>query len=77
MLISQSLAQNSRNINLDVLRGIAIILVLFNHWDLYQDNFYLAPFLKTIKSFGWIGVDLFFVLSGYLVSGLFFYEYKK
>ena len=52
---------------LDFLRGLAIILVLFRHTD-------VAPFLTNM---GWIGVDLFFVLSGYLVSGLLFREYQR
>lgn len=52
---------------LDFLRGIAIILVLCRHQLLFD-------FLKTM---GWIGVDLFFVLSGFLVSGLLFKEYQK
>jgi len=51
---------------LDFLRGIAIILVLIRHSSITQ-------FLVNI---GWIGVDLFFVLSGFLVSGLLFKEYK-
>lgn len=53
--------------SLDYLRGIAIILVLLRHKYLYD---------FTIK-LGWIGVDLFFVLSGFLVSGLLYMEYKK
>ncbi|MDO7135401.1 acyltransferase family protein [Algibacter lectus] len=53
--------------SLDFLRAIAIVLVLFRHK-------YLFDF--TIK-LGWIGVDLFFVLSGFLVSGLLFREYNK
>ncbi len=52
---------------LDFLRGIAILFVLFRHIA-------LLPFLTKI---GWIGVDLFFVLSGFLVSGLLFKEYLK
>src|SRR5688572_15962219 len=51
---------------LDVLRGMAIILVLFRHGS--SDNF--------IQSLGWIGVDLFFVLSGYLITNLILSEYK-
>lgn len=53
--------------SLDFLRAIAIVLVLFRHKYLYD---------FTIKM-GWIGVDLFFVLSGFLVSGLIFREYNK
>jgi peptidoglycan/LPS O-acetylase OafA/YrhL len=52
---------------LDFLRGIAIILVLIRH----------IPFFTFTQNMGWIGVDLFFVLSGFLVSGLLFKEYLK
>src|SRR3954471_20438531 len=58
---------NHRLTELDFLRGIAVILVLFAHH-------YLISYTGTM---GWIGVDLFFVLSGFLVSGLLFAEYKK
>ena len=56
-----------RNHRLDILRGAAVLLVLLRHsgWQ--------APIAKV----GWVGVDLFFVLSGYLVSGLVFDEYVK
>jgi len=52
---------------LDFLRGIAILLVLLRH----------QPFSHFTKNIGWIGVDLFFVLSGFLVSGLLFKEYIR
>ncbi|MCR6637793.1 MAG: acyltransferase [Sporocytophaga sp.] len=52
---------------LDFLRGIAIILVLARH----------KPLFSFTSQMGWIGVDLFFVLSGFLVSGLLFKEYLK
>ena len=56
-----------RNQAIDFLRGIAIFLTLFRHFGI---NIYLYKI-------GWVGVDLFFVLSGFLVSGLLFGEYKK
>jgi peptidoglycan/LPS O-acetylase OafA/YrhL len=47
------------------LRGIAILLVLFDHFDL--------PFFSG----GFLGVDLFFVLSGFLITGLLYEEYYE
>lgn len=57
-----------RIIGLDILRGFAIILVIFRHGSLEKN---------IVTTFGWLGVDLFFVISGVLVSGLIFKEYKK
>jgi peptidoglycan/LPS O-acetylase OafA/YrhL len=53
---------------LDVLRGIAVLLVLVHHSPGGE-----GPVLRG----GWTGVDLFFVLSGFLVSGLLFKEYQR
>ena len=50
---------------LDVLRAIAVTAVLVEH----------APF-RFSGIAGWTGVDLFFVLSGFLVSGLLFAEHR-
>jgi peptidoglycan/LPS O-acetylase OafA/YrhL len=57
---------NKRFEILDIYRGIAILLVLFRHHEAF-------PFFNKI---GWIGVSLFFVLSGYLISGILFKELK-
>lgn len=61
-----NLSSKNRNPSLDFLRGCAIILVLFAHRD----------FIHPIKIIGWIGVDLFFVLSGFLIGNILFKEYK-
>lgn len=53
-------ANVSRIPELDGLRGIAIALVLAHHL------FYSAPGAPL----GWSGVDLFFVLSGFLIGGI-------
>jgi peptidoglycan/LPS O-acetylase OafA/YrhL len=63
---------------LDGVRGLAILLVLICHGALISarpggfDHF----FLTTLRT-GWIGVDLFFVLSGYLITGILLREKGK
>jgi peptidoglycan/LPS O-acetylase OafA/YrhL len=56
-----------RNRRLDVLRCIAVLLVIYAHGELPG----------RLTSAGRVGVDLFFVLSGFLISGLLFTEYQK
>jgi peptidoglycan/LPS O-acetylase OafA/YrhL len=57
-----------RLLALDVLRGVAILLVLGRHLPLSPDGT-AGPFQAWMMS-GWIGVDLFFVASGYLLATL-------
>ncbi len=55
--------------DIDGLRGIAVLLVVFYHFE--------KIFLNT-KFFqgGFVGVDIFFVISGYLISSILFNELK-
>ncbi len=56
---------NTRLQGLDTLRALAIILVLIFHYRSVVSNELLFGFITRI---GWVGVDLFFVLSGYLIG---------
>jgi peptidoglycan/LPS O-acetylase OafA/YrhL len=50
---------------LDAVRGLAVLLVLLHNTDVYP-----ALHLGFIAANGWMGVDLFFVLSGFLITGI-------
>jgi peptidoglycan/LPS O-acetylase OafA/YrhL len=65
--VAMAAGQSHRNQSLDALRCIAILLVIGFHLNFYS----------LWGRAGWIGVDLFFVLSGFLISGLLFQEYKN
>lgn len=54
----------SRQPGLDLLRALAIVIVVFFHAGIFG---FALPY--DLHRFGWIGVDLFFVLSGYLIGG--------
>jgi len=52
---------------LDGLRAIAVLLVLLTHFWTYPADFTIT---NRFAAAGWIGVDLFFVLSGFLITGI-------
>ncbi len=55
---------------LDGLRGIAILLVLVHAFDVIVPGGTLAAVVDMFLNIGWIGVQLFFVLSGFLITGI-------
>jgi peptidoglycan/LPS O-acetylase OafA/YrhL len=50
---------------LDAVRSLAVLLVLLHNTDTYP-----SLHLHLISDNGWMGVDLFFVLSGLLITGI-------
>ncbi|MEG0927493.1 acyltransferase family protein [Chryseobacterium sp.] len=58
---------------LDHLRALAILLVLMYHYRAFKH----PVWVETIGKFGWTGVDLFFVLSGFLISSQLFREMES
>jgi peptidoglycan/LPS O-acetylase OafA/YrhL len=70
---SRSLHSSRRIPELDGLRGMAIGLVLVWHYFAYPldpESGTAAPFLIRSLALTWSGVDLFFVLSGFLIGGI-------
>ena len=66
-----------RVLSIDVLRFAACALVLGCHADWPELTGPLAPLWQAWRTGGWVGVDLFFVLSGYLIGGLLLSELRR
>ena len=63
-----------RDLRLDGIRGLAVLLVLLYHT---HTPVRLLPADNRLLPGGWVGVDVFFVLSGYLITHLLLREWRS
>jgi len=64
----------NRIAGLDCIRSAAILFVMIFHYEVYYGG---PEWLEPLARFGWTGVDLFFVLSGFLISRILMREYEE
>lgn len=69
-----ALARQHRIPGLDGLRAVAILLVIICHTNvavgIHPVTSRADHLISVLSSGGWVGVDLFFVLSGFLITGI-------
>lgn len=66
---------NKKFYGLDHLRTLAITLVFLFHYTILSGG--QPQWLPAIMKLGWTGVDLFFVLSGFLISSQLFAQIQQ
>ena len=72
-----------RNATLDVLRGFAAMSVAWYHFTNGNPKFLASGPLKASGTYGWLGVEIFFVISGFIIpltlmrSGYRIADYRK
>ena len=60
------MAVSKRIPRLDAVRGVAVLLVILHN----ESSLFPSLHLERLFANGWMGVDLFFVLSGFLITGV-------
>ncbi|MDF2432086.1 MAG: hypothetical protein JWP44_1717 [Mucilaginibacter sp.] len=71
--VTSNISDKHKLLGLDHLRAVAIISVFLFHYQFFGH----PAWEKNLAGFGWTGVDLFFVLSGFLISGQLFSTIAK
>ena len=74
-IATDSLGASGHIPQLDGIRGLAVLLVMVLHFTLHgkmgeASAFWADQHFLRITLSGWIGVDLFFVMSGFLITGI-------
>ena len=63
--------QNNKTIEkleiIEILRGLAALAVTWFHLTEYGKAEYLNGWLSTFSKYGWLGVEVFFVISGFII----------
>ena len=59
-----SCQMQNKILQLDAIRGVAVLVVIMHN----QSTLYPSLYLERVFANGWMGVDLFFVLSGFLIT---------
>jgi len=66
-----------RNPALDVLRAFAVLWVVLHHMPGMIESVFGRGYFYGFTTGGWVGVDLFFVMSGLLISRPLFFEWRS
>ncbi len=63
---------NARLLPLDGIRGLAVLVVIVHNsaWIAGESEQFLLKLFNAVMATGWIGVQVFFVLSGFLITGI-------
>jgi len=57
---------------LDGVRALAVLMVFADHYGGGSHGGRILNLINDARQHGWVGVDLFFVLSGFLITGILF-----
>jgi peptidoglycan/LPS O-acetylase OafA/YrhL len=66
--VSQPTGCQARNFGLDLVRAIAVLLVMLSHWANNIGFWYGVTVPPKLFAAGDVGVDMFFALSGFLIG---------